>query len=58
MEDLVGVLAGHIYYFLADVVPAEYGYNLVRAPGFLSSLLRAKQSREYQAFSGRGHRAN
>lgn len=58
LDDLIGVLAGHIYYFFADVVPEEYGYNLVRAPGFMKSLFSFKPATEYQAFSGRGFRAN
>jgi len=30
--DLLGLGAGHIYYFLKEVVPQEYGYKWVQAP--------------------------
>lgn len=37
--DLMGLASGHIYYFLAEVVPAEYGRTLIKTPGFLTSLM-------------------
>jgi len=33
--DLLGLAAGHIYYFLKEVVPAEYGHTLIKTPAFL-----------------------
>lgn len=33
--DLLGLAAGHVYYFLKEVVPAEYGYTLIKTPSFL-----------------------
>jgi hypothetical protein len=32
--DVVGLAAGHLYFFLADVVPLEYGINLIKTPNF------------------------
>eukprot|EP00439_Symbiodinium_sp_Y106_P064611 s864_g10.t1 len=37
--DLLGLASGHIYYFLAEVVPQEYGYVLVKTPAFLSNFM-------------------
>ena len=33
--DLLGLGSGHIYYFLKEVVPQEYGYKWIGAPSFL-----------------------
>ncbi|CAD7968221.1 unnamed protein product [Amoebophrya sp. A25] len=64
--DLLGLGAGHIYYFLKEVVPQEYGYTFIRAPAFMQSLaikhLGAVPPRGYQAptatrnFQGPGQR--
>ena len=35
VDDIVGVVAGHGYLFLADMLPRTHGYNLVRTPQFL-----------------------
>jgi len=37
--DLLGLASGHIYYFLKEVVPAEYGYTLIKTPAFLVSFM-------------------
>jgi len=37
--DLIGLAAGHIYYFLKEVVPAEYGYTLIKTPHFLLNFM-------------------
>mmetsp|Transcript_70109 Transcript_70109/g.193953 ORF Transcript_70109/g.193953 Transcript_70109/m.193953 type:complete len:253 (+) Transcript_70109:97-855(+) len=37
--DLLGLASGHIYYFLKEVVPAEYGHTLIKTPSFLTSLM-------------------
>lgn len=36
--DMLGVLAGHIYYYMADVYPAIAGIELLRTPAFLTYL--------------------
>merc|ERR1719424_2244267 len=33
--DLLGLASGHIYYFIKEVVPQEYGHTLIKTPGFL-----------------------
>lgn len=33
--DLLGLASGHVYYFVKEVVPQEYGYNLIKTPGFM-----------------------
>lgn len=37
--DVLGLAAGHIYYFLAEVVPQEYGRTLIKTPNFLVNLM-------------------
>jgi Derlin-2/3 len=32
LNDIYGIIAGHIYYFFADLAPDLYGWNLVRTP--------------------------
>jgi len=36
--DLVGVVAGHLYHFLVDIVPITYGLNVLRTPQFMYSI--------------------
>jgi Derlin-2/3 len=33
--DLLGVLAGHVYYYMADIYPAMAGLRLLKTPAFL-----------------------
>lgn len=35
-KDILGIAAGHVYHFLKDVVPAEYGSNPLKTPQFFS----------------------
>jgi len=35
---LVGVLTGHLFYFLVEIVPYETGYTLLKTPNFLIDL--------------------
>mmetsp|Transcript_56786 Transcript_56786/g.122755 ORF Transcript_56786/g.122755 Transcript_56786/m.122755 type:complete len:258 (-) Transcript_56786:102-875(-) len=37
--DLLGLATGHIYYFLKEVVPMEYGKNFISTPAFMVSLM-------------------
>lgn len=37
--DLLGLASGHLYYFLKEVVPAEYGYTLIKTPQFLVTFM-------------------
>ena len=37
MSDLLGILAGHLYYFLDTIVPEKYGTRVLKTPGFLYS---------------------
>lgn len=37
--DLLGLASGHIYYFLKEVVPAEYGRTLIKTPSFLTNFM-------------------
>eukprot|EP00742_Colponemidia_sp_Colp-10_P000634 GILJ01000692.1.p1 GENE.GILJ01000692.1~~GILJ01000692.1.p1 ORF type:complete len:258 (-),score=34.19 GILJ01000692.1:113-844(-) len=35
--DLFGIAVGHFFYFLKDILPVQYGYNLLKTPSFLFS---------------------
>lgn len=35
MMDVFGVVAGHLYYFLLEVLPTTKGWNLLQTPSFL-----------------------
>jgi Derlin-2/3 len=34
-SDLVGVAAGHTYYYLKHVLPESHGYNLLKTPSWI-----------------------
>jgi len=42
--DLLGLVSGHLYYFLKEVVPQEYGRELIQTPHFLVMLMTKYQS--------------
>lgn len=39
VDDIVGIVAGHAYYFAADMLPKTHGINLIRTPQFLYNWL-------------------
>jgi len=39
--DLLGIVAGHIYYFLEDIYPETTGRHLLKTPGFIKALFDA-----------------
>jgi Derlin-2/3 len=41
VPDFLGVMAGHLYYFLAVLNPAAGGPRVVRTPGFIHALVKA-----------------
>eukprot|EP00913_Durusdinium_trenchii_P011924 g11201.t1 len=59
--DLLGLASGHIYYFLAEVVPQEYGYTFIKTPAVLTNFMARQTGRGVPAaaqqqtrFQGRG----
>lgn len=38
--DLLGLASGHIYYFVKEVVPQEYGHTLIKTPAFLQNFMQ------------------
>lgn len=45
VKDLLGIAAGHVYYFFEDVYPRmTHGYRLLATPGVLVSLFGESQS--------------
>ena len=39
LSDLVGIATGHIYYFIKDLAPVMYGWDILKTPQFLSRWL-------------------
>merc|ERR1719335_1809769 len=37
--DLLGLASGHIFYFLKDVVPGEYGVSMIKTPEFINNFM-------------------
>lgn len=37
-HDLLGIVAGHVYYFLSDVYPQTSGRRILTTPGVLKAL--------------------
>jgi len=38
-NDLIGVAAGHSYIYLKEVLPESHGYNLLKTPNFMQTLV-------------------
>jgi len=38
IPSLMGILVGHIYYFLLELVPSKYGTDIIRCPMFMINL--------------------
>lgn len=55
VHDLLGILAGHLYVFLAVILPTTHGVHLLRTPGFLTALL-PPAGYGYRRLPGQGRR--
>ncbi|GFR43924.1 hypothetical protein Agub_g5060 [Astrephomene gubernaculifera] len=67
-DDILGIVAGHLYFFLHDLYPVTSGRQLLGTPRFLQNLLAgwgvgqrvnthaASGQDEFRAFRGRGRR--
>lgn len=42
MEVIIGILVGHLWVFLRDIVPRQYGWNVLRTPEFVYRLVEKK----------------
>lgn len=49
MDMIHGIIVGHIYYFLVDVVPMVYGKDIMRTPQFLIDYFGIGEYRPQQA---------
>ena len=38
-NDLIGVVVGHTYIFLKTILPGTHGYDLLKTPGFVVSMV-------------------
>lgn len=57
IDDLLGLVAGHVYYVLRETVPQQYGWELLRTPQFVKRMVQAGPQRpaQPQGFPGRGY---
>lgn len=37
--DLIGVATGHLYIYLKTILPDSHGYDLIKTPGFMHSIV-------------------
>lgn len=49
--DLIGIVAGHAYYFLAYIFPDKYGYRILKTPGLLYSIFPPERASNLRGFS-------
>lgn len=58
IDDIAGLLAGHLYYYLKEVLPRDYGYKLLETPEFVKRYLNSAGPvfQRAASFTGRGHR--
>mgnify|MGYP002387753651 FL=1 len=38
LAEIMGIVSGHVYFLLSDLVPRDYGYNLIKTPRFIADL--------------------
>jgi Derlin-2/3 len=53
-RDIVGIAAGHLYFFLKDVLPVSHKINLLRTPAFLQKLVAKITHTEARPVPGPG----
>jgi Derlin-2/3 len=56
--DLVGIVCGHVFHFLADIVPLAYGRQVLTCPQFVYGMFDQTARRAAPAWGGQGHRLN
>merc|ERR1711964_825805 len=56
MFDILGILVGHVYHFMADIVPEVYDFELLKCPSFLYTLMGETQTRAQDWRGGGGYR--
>lgn len=39
LNDLIGVAAGHTYYFLKNILPESHNINIIKTPGLMHTLV-------------------
>jgi len=58
--DILGIVVGHLYYFLSDVVPRVYNYQILKTPEFMYRFLETNPAARAAAarpwMRGQGHR--
>lgn len=55
--DLLGMASAHVYYFLKEVVPAEYGITLIKTPSFFTRFMAQYAAGPPAAARGQGQPA-
>jgi len=54
--DIVGIVVGHMYHFLVDIVPNEYNRRFLSTPQFLYNYFEGRPARTRSWQRGSGHR--
>lgn len=39
LNDLIGVAAGHTYYFLKNILPESHNINIIKTPGLMHTIV-------------------
>ena len=55
--DIFGILIGHLYHFLTDIIPRVYGKHYLETPQFIINIFDKTQVRRDWRGSA-GHRLN
>lgn len=50
VDDIIGIIAGHAYYFAADMLPKTHGINLIHTPAFLYRWIPRQNLGAYTVF--------
>jgi len=56
--DIFGILVGHLYHFLMDIVPRVYNKTLISCPQFLYKIFDKTEARRDDWRGGTAHRLN
>lgn len=52
---ILGILVGHLFHFLHNIVPIVYGTTVLKTPQFLYDLFEVQQVNRPASFGGQGH---
>lgn len=47
--DLVGIAVGHLYYFLEDIAPEEFGVRLLKTPRIIQAMFPSDNVQDFES---------